>query len=107
MPYMQGYTALDTLIENLSTKEESGQGYDLEEEHTAICELLRKEMKRRGYDPPSPNSVATPSVRRRTAADRRRDSSRPSQRTKTHKEVYIQCSPRCTIGTTTFDSHFL
>ena len=78
-------------MESLSSKEESGQGYDLEEEHTAICELLRKEMRRRGYDPPAVSSAGTSGEGKRMAGDKRQDSSRPSRRTKTRKEV-------CTVG---------
>ena len=84
---MQGYTALDMLTESLSSKEESGQGYDLEEEHTAICELLRKEMRRRGYDPPAVSSAGTSGEGKRKAGDKRQDSNRLSRRTKTRKEV--------------------
>ena len=39
------------------SKAESGQSYDLEEEHTTIRELLRNEMRRRGFEPPPATST--------------------------------------------------
>ena len=48
---LQGYTTLDTVIERLSGKAESGQSYDLEEEHKEIHDLLMSEMRKVGYEP--------------------------------------------------------
>ena len=71
-------------MERLATKAESGQSYDLEEEHTAICELLRNEMRRRGYAPPPINRAAAVE---RTAGQKQ--SSEPLTQLKhTHKQVH-------------------
>jgi hypothetical protein len=70
----QGNTALDMVLERLTSKAESGQSYDLEEEHTAIRELLSREMRKLGYEPPpqpSRTACSHHSNEERTAASAR------------------------------------
>ena len=84
---IQGNTALDTVLERLANKAESGQSYDLEEEHAAIRELLRREMRKLGYEPPRTSSHR--STEERTVGGRRNDSQRQTQQKQAQKQVLI------------------
>ena len=89
---IQGNTALDMVLERLASKAESGQSYELEEEHTAIRELLSREMKKLGYEPPPPRMVCSHrhSNEERTAArGKRSDGRRQARQKQAQKEVLI------------------
>ena len=89
---IQGNTALDMVLERLASKAESGQSYELEEEHTAIHELLSREMKKLGYEPPPPHTACS---RRRSneegsaARGKRSDARRQARQKQAQKVVLI------------------
>ena len=86
---IQGHTALDTAMERLTSKAESGQSYDLEEEHKEIRELLRREMKKLGYEPPQTCTGSHLSSDERTAGGRRSSGRRQTHQQKpAQKQVY-------------------
>jgi hypothetical protein len=79
------------VLERLSNKAESGQSYDLEEEHTAIRELLSREMRKLGYEPPPQPS--------RTACGRRSNEERTAasargKRSDDRKQVWQKQTPK-------------
>ena len=78
---------MDTVLERLASKAESGQSYDLEEEHTAIRELLRREMRKLGYEPPHISSHR--STEEKTTGAKRSDSRRQTQHKQAQKQVLI------------------
>ena len=97
---MQGYTALDTVIERLASKAESGQSYELEEEHKAVRELLRREMKRLGYEPSRLCSQGN-TDERITAGERKSDSGRrQSHQRQAQKQVrnFYRLLGMCLLG---------
>ena len=87
----QGYTALDTVLERLASKAESGQSYDLEEEHVAVRDLLRSEMRRRGYEMPSSTATGERASRQSSGLLTQRKQAHRQVHTLLCEQFFISC----------------